>query len=64
MPRHDRLSPACRKATGRKDNCIQQKLKKRVVYASFNPAPRWPRNSTPLAVSMKADLTWLSVGPT
>ena len=37
---------------------------KAVVYASFNPAPRLPRNSTPLAVSMKADLAWLSVGPT
>jgi hypothetical protein len=35
-----------------------------VLYASFNPAPRLPSNSTPLAVSMKADLVWLSVGPT
>jgi len=34
------------------------------VYASFNPAPRLPRNSTPLAVSMNAELPWLSVGPT
>jgi hypothetical protein len=34
------------------------------LYASFNPAPRLPRNSTPLAVSMKADLAWLSVGST
>jgi hypothetical protein len=34
------------------------------VYASFNPAPRLPRNSTPLAVSIKADPAWLSVGPT
>jgi hypothetical protein len=31
-------------------------------YASFNPAPRLPRNSMPLAVSMNADLGWPSVG--
>jgi hypothetical protein len=35
-----------------------------VLYASFNPAPRLPRNSRPLAVSMNPDLGWLSVGPT
>ena len=35
-----------------------------LLYASFKPAPRLPRNSTPLAVSIKPDAAWLSVGPT
>lgn len=35
-----------------------------VRYASFNPAPRLPRNSAPLAVSVKAKLARLAVGPT
>jgi nucleoside-diphosphate-sugar epimerase len=34
------------------------------LYTSFNPAPPLPRNSPPLAVSMKADLAPLSVGLT
>jgi hypothetical protein len=34
------------------------------VYASFNPAPRSPRNCMPLAVTMNAEPGWVALGAT
>ena len=63
-PCHDQIDAGLRMGALTPAQAVQIAVGGGVLYASFNPAPRLPRNSPPLAVSMKADLASLSVGLT